>query len=83
VLKVLTDVVLAVDAQDLSAPALLDLSAAFDTVDYGILQHRLDSSYQIVGLVQQWFKSYLLNRLQHVRVGSSSSPPGSMVCGVL
>jgi len=82
VLKVLTDILLAVDAGDLSALVLLDLSAAFDTVDHGILLHRLDSSYQIVGSVQQWFQSYLSNRLQHVEVGSSSSSPRSMVCGV-
>jgi len=80
--KVLTDILLAVDAGDLYAIVLLDLSAAFDTVDHGILLHRLDSSYQIVGSVQQWFQSYLSNRLQHVRVGSSSSSPGSMVFGV-
>jgi len=53
VLKVLTDILLAVDAGDLSALALLDLSAAFYTVDHGIFLHRLDSSYQIVGSVQQ------------------------------
>jgi len=66
VLKVMTDILLAVDAGDLSALVLLDLSAAFDTVDHGILLHRLDSSYQIVGSAQQWFQSYLSNRLQHV-----------------
>jgi len=78
VLKVLTDILLAVHAGDLSALVLLDLSAAFDTVDHGILLHRLDSSYQIVGSVQQWFQSYLSNRLQHVRVRSSSSSCGVM-----
>jgi len=82
VLKVLTDILLAVDAGDLSALVLLDLSTAFNTVDLSILLHRLDSSYQIVGSVQQWFQSYPSNRLQHVRVGSSSSSSGSMVCGV-
>jgi len=71
-LKVLTDILLAVDAGDLSALVLLDLSAAFETIDRTIILHRLDSSYQIMGSVQQWFQSYLSNRLQHVRVGSSS-----------
>jgi len=82
VLKVLTDILLAVDAGDLSALILLDLLAAFDMVDHGILLHRLDSSYQIVGSIQQWFQSYLSNRLLHVRVGSSSSSHGTMVSGV-
>jgi len=85
VLKVLTDILLAVDAgyldTYLSALVLLDLSAAFDTVDHGIILHRLDSSYQIVGSVQKWFQSYLSNRLHNVRVGFSSSSPGSMVSG--
>jgi len=80
VLKVSTDILLAVDAGDLSALVLLNLSAAFDTVDHGIILHRMDSSYQIVGSVHQWFQYYLSNR--HVRVGSSSSSPDSMVCGV-
>jgi len=63
-------------------PCFLDLLAAFNMVDHGTLLYRLDSSYQIVGSVQQLFQSYLLNRLQHVRVRSSSSSPSSMVCGV-
>ena len=82
VLKVLSDILLAVDAGDLSALVLLDLSAAFDTVDHGILLRRLDSSHRIVGKAHHWFQSYLSNRLQHVRVGSSSSSPCFMVCGV-
>jgi len=48
---VLTDILLAVDAGDLSAIVLLEILAALDTVDHGILLHRLDSSYQIVGSV--------------------------------
>ena len=41
VLKVLSDMLLAIDAGDLSALVLLDLSAAFDTVDHDILIRRL------------------------------------------
>jgi len=79
VLKVLMAILRAVDVGVLSALVLLDQSASFHTVDHGILLHQLVSSYQIVGSVQQWFQSYLSNRLQHVRVRSSSSSPCSMV----
>jgi len=78
----MSDILLAIDAGDLSALVLLDLSAAFDTVDYGIILQRLDSSYEVVRIVIQWFQSYLSSRLQHVQVSSFSSSPSTMACGV-
>ena len=45
VLKVLTDILTAADRGDLSMLTLLDLSAAFDTVDHAILLRRLTTSY--------------------------------------
>ena len=74
VLKVLSDILLAIAAGDLSALVLLDLSAAFDTVDHDILLQRLKTSYGLSGMVLEWFRSYLVGRHQCVRIGSSAIP---------
>jgi len=83
VLKVLSDILLDIDSGDLSALVLLDLSAAFDTVDHEILLRRLDTSF----LVSAWntstlVQSYLSNRRQHVRFRSTFSPSTGMLCGI-
>ena len=43
---------------------LLDLSAAFDTVDHDILLSILANRFSIQGLALDWFRSYLANRTQ-------------------
>jgi len=82
ILKVLSDVLLAIDAGDLSALVLLDLSAAFDTVDHSILLRRLEHTYRLGGVVLEWFRSNLVGRRQHVRTSSSSSTAAVIICGV-
>ena len=64
--KVLADILLALDTGDLSMLTLLDLSAAFDTVDHQI--RRLETSYGLGGVVLSWFRSYLDGRTHQLRL---------------
>ena len=82
VLKVLTDILLAVDSGDLSVLALLDLSAAFDTVDHHILFARLRFSFGIDGAALAWLRSYLSGRVETVRCGSTRSTTTTVWYGV-
>jgi len=75
VLKVLADVLLALDSGDLAMLTLLDLSAAFDSVDHHTLLKRLQKSYRLGGQVLNWFASYWCGRVQHVRTSAACSTP--------
>ena len=61
---------------------LLDLSAAFDTVDHATLLRRLSVSYGLGGAVIDWFTSYLGGRTQYVRCGLFSSKTLPVLFGV-
>jgi len=81
-LHVLSELLMAVDRGDFAALALLDLSAAFDTVDHEILLQRLQSSFSIDGSALRWFRSYLFGRTQYVRRGAIRSTVSYLACGV-
>ncbi len=61
---------------------LLDLSAAFDTVDHRILLDRLSQRFGIVDNALEWFRSYLSDRRQVVKVNGSQSSRRELRCGV-
>ena len=77
VMKVLSDILDAMDARKVSLLGLLDLSAAFDTVDHGILLRRLQTSFGIDRLPLDWIRSFLTDRTQAVafRGATSSHTP--------
>ena len=64
--EVANDILLNMNSQRVTLLVLLDLSAAFDTVDHGILLRRLSTSFGIRGRALEWFSSYLLERSQRI-----------------
>ena len=81
--KVIRDIRLNTEAGKATILVLLDLSAAFDTLDHTILLQRLQHWVGFTGVVIRWLKSYLLDRTLFVTVGNCSSTSTSLTCGVL
>ena len=80
-LRVVNDLLQASDSGHVSILSLLDLSAAFDTIDHNILIKRLNTTFGCSGTVLDWFTSYLSFRTQSVLVGHTSTP-SALKCGV-
>uniref|UniRef100_A0A8P4KLV1 Reverse transcriptase domain-containing protein n=1 Tax=Dicentrarchus labrax TaxID=13489 RepID=A0A8P4KLV1_DICLA len=80
--KVNNDLLIASDNGLVSVLVLLDLSAAFDTIDHDILLQRLEHQIGIKGTALSWFKSYLSDRSQFVHVNDESSMNTTVSHGV-
>lgn len=80
--KIFDDLLTTMDTQQVSILTLLDLSAAFDTVNHRILLQRLHHLYGIQGTENQWFESYLSHRKQSVKIGRSESNARTLGTGV-
>ena len=72
-LKVHNDIALALDVGKSVILVLLDLSAAFDTIDHHILLRRLEHEFGLAGDVIKWVESYLTGRKQVVCIGERES----------
>jgi len=81
-LKVTADVLEALDSGHTCILVLLDLSAAFDTLDHEILIKRLETTFGITGNALSWFVSYLSDRFQSVTIDGRVSSPQRLVYGV-
>ena len=70
------------DTGKVSVLTLLDLSAAFDTVDHDILLHRLEHTFGFQATALAWVRSYLSGRTQTVSIDGRLSSPTVIRCGV-
>ena len=90
--KITNDLLLAADERSATVVMLLDLSAAFDTVDHDLLLKILEEEIGLKGKVLSWFESFLKGRAQRIRIGEVTSgviyikfgvPQGSVLGPVL
>ena len=81
-LNIQNDILINIAKGSVTALTLLDLSAAFDTIDHTILLDRLNVYCGISELALGWFKSYLSGRSHSVKVGSTLSHPAALHYGV-
>ena len=80
-IKVINDLLLSTDSGSITILLLLDLSAAFDTVNHSILLSRLQS-IGITDSALSWFTSYLTDRSHYISINNHKSNPSPVKHGV-
>ena len=81
-IKVVDDMFKSFDRNIPTVVILLDLSAAFDTVDHVKLLEILQEDIGIRGTALKWFKSFITNRTQKVKIGDTFSDIIELLFGV-
>ena len=81
-IKVKADMLHAINNKEVVCLVLLDILAAFDTVNHQILLERLKNMFGLTGTVINWITSYLSGRFQKVVVGDANSSTVPLSCGV-
>ena len=81
-LKLYNDILVGLDSKSGVVLVLIDLSAAFDTVDHNKLINILSKQLKIRGTALKWFRSYLTRRSQQVIIDNHLSEPLELQFGV-
>ncbi len=81
-IKIINDLLQAADQGQVSALCLLDLTAAFDTVDHEVLISRLERRFGLKDRCLAWFVSYLSDRTYCVVFRGASSKVIHVICSV-
>ena len=74
---------MSMDKQEVTLLILVDLSAAFDTINHEIMLEILETDFGVVGDAQKWIKSFLSKWQQCILVKRESSEVSGLDCGVL
>ena len=91
-IRIVNDLLITIDENKATVVMILDLSAAFDTVDHNKLLNILKYEMGLEGEALNWFRSFLCGRCQKVRVKGYESveilikfgvPQGSVLGPVL
>ena len=82
ILKMRSDILMNMDDQKVPLLVMLDLSAAFDTIDHVILLETLQPGIGVGGTALKWFTSYLSHRTQQVQVKGTLSEKSKLTTGV-
>ena len=81
-LKVLNDILTSMDRQEVTLLVLLDLSAAFDTIDHKTMADLLESDFGVSDGALFWIKSFLSRRKQRVVIEQQQSRDFGVTSGV-
>ena len=81
-LSIKNDIHLSLSRGEATALVLLDLSAAFDTIDHSTLLSCLQDWFGVGGSTLKWFSSYLMERFQSVKIGSTLSDLQKLLFGI-
>ena len=81
-LKVHHDISSALDQSHAVAHVILDLSAAFDTIDQSQLLSLLNAEFGVHDKALSWLETYLEARTQRVKIDDAISEPIPLTCGV-
>ena len=81
-LRVHNDIMWTMEKQGITILVLLDLSAAFDTIDHKVLLARMEELLGVQDIPLKWFASYLSGRTQRLHINNHFSQPRELLSGV-
>ena len=80
--KLVDNLLWAMEEQLVTAVVILDLSAAFNTVEHDLLLEVLEKRFGVTDNAKQWYCSYIKQRKFRVIIGKNKSEPRQLKCSV-